>query len=161
MKKSLDRLERTIEAIMILLVALFTILVGVQVVSRYVFNNSITWSEQAARYMFVWLVMLGLPILYRHGEHVGFTMLTEALPRKGQLILEVITHILVMVFAALWAKLAIEYCAQLGDKKMVGLGIRQVYVYSSQIASAVLLGIFTLERLVVDVILLVKKNKEG
>lgn len=146
---------------MILLVALFTILVGVQVVSRYVFNNSITWSEQAARYMFVWLVMLGLPILYRHGEHVGFTMLTEALPRKGQLVLEVITHILVLVFAVLWAKLAIEYCAQLGDKKMVGLGLPQVYVYSSQIASAVLLGIFTLERLVGDVLLLAKKDKEG
>ena len=150
MKKTFDNLEKVVEWIMIALVITFTILAGVQVVSRYVFNNSITWSEQAARYMFVWLVMLGLPILYRHGEHVGFTMVAEALPEKAQLALKVLIHVLVIVFAVLWLKLGIDYCAQLNGKKMVGLGLPQVYVYASQVASAVLLILFAAEQTVVD-----------
>lgn len=158
MKKPLDRLEQIVEILMIVLVAAFTILVGVQVVSRYVFNSSLTWSEQAARYMFVWVVLLGLPILYRHGEHVGFTMLTEAMPQKGALVLQVITHLLVLAFAVVWAKLAWDYCAQLDGKKFSGLDLPQVYVYSSQIVSAVLLAIFTLEQFIVDLLKLFKKN---
>lgn len=162
MKKPLDRLEQIVEIIMIVLVAAFTILVGVQVVSRYVFNSSLTWSEQAARYMFVWLVMLGLPILYRRGEHVGFTMLTETLPSKAELIIKVIIHLLVLVFAVIWIKLAYDYCAQLNGKKFSGLDLPQVYVYSSQIASAVLLGIFTIEQFVVDLLqIFKKKDKEA
>lgn len=84
MKKALDVLEKIVEFIMVMLVLGFTILIFVQVVSRYVFNNTITWSEQAGRYLFIWLVFLGLPILYRHGEHVGFTMVVEKLPKKVQ-----------------------------------------------------------------------------
>ena len=108
--------------------------------------------------MFVWLVMLGLPILYRHGEHVGFTMITEAMPEKGALVLKVVVHLLVLVFAVIWVKLSWEYCAQLNGKKFSGLDLPQVYVYSSQIASSVLLAVFTLEQFVVDLLKIFKKN---
>ena len=46
-----DYLEETI---LLILLVLMTAIMGVQIVSRYVFQNSLTWSEELVRYMFVW-----------------------------------------------------------------------------------------------------------
>ena len=53
MKWVLDHVE---EFFMIPLIFAMSIIIFIQVVCRYVFQNSLTWSEEMARYMFVWLV---------------------------------------------------------------------------------------------------------
>ena len=145
MKKALDVLEKAIEIIMAVLIGAFTLLILVQVVSRYIFNNTVTWSEQAARYLFIWMVFLGMPILYRHGEHVGFTMVVERFPKKVQDIIGIIIHLLVLVFCVFWLIQAIKFCGQVSGKKMVGLGLPQIYVHACQPTCAVLMIIFVLE----------------
>lgn len=160
MKKALDVLERVIEYIMIVLMFAFTALILVQVVSRYIFNNTVTWSEQAGRYLFIWMVFLGLPILYRHGEHVGFTMVVEKLPRKTQDVIAIAIHILVLVFAVFFAVQSIKFCGMVHGKKMVGLGLPQVYVHICQPTCAFLLMIFGMECLVGRVKDLFKKEDE-
>ena len=150
MKKALDVLEKIVEFIMVMLVLGFTILIFVQVVSRYVFNNTITWSEQAGRYLFIWLVFLGLPILYRHGEHVGFTMVVEKLPKKVQDVIGIVIHILVLVFAVFLTIQSIKFCGMVSHKKMIGLGLNQLFVHTCQPTCAILLIIFGLERLIAD-----------
>ena len=52
MKWVLDHVE---EFFMIPLIFAMSIIIFIQVVCRYVFQNSLTWSEEMARYMFVWL----------------------------------------------------------------------------------------------------------
>lgn len=148
MKKALDVLEKAIEMLMAVLIGVFTLLILVQVVSRYVFNNTVTWSEQAARYLFIWLIFLGMPILYRHGEHVGFTMVVERFPRKVQDIIGIVIHILVLVFCVFWLVQAFKFCGQVSGKKMVGLGLPQIYVHACQPTGAILMIIYVLESIV-------------
>lgn len=148
MKKIFDVLEKFIEYIMIALIGVFTALIFVQVVSRYVFNDTITWSEQAARYLFIWMVFLGMPILYRHGEHVGFTMVVEKLPEKAQDAVAILIHLLVLGFSVFFAVQAFTFCGVVSGKKMVGLGLPQVYVHACQPTCAVLMILFSFESLV-------------
>ncbi len=148
MKKALDVLEKIIEYIMVVLVFAFTALIFVQVVSRYVFNNTVTWSEQAGRYLFIWLVFLGLPILYRRGEHVGFTMVVEKMPKKVQNIISIVIDILVLVFAVFLLVQSIRFCGKVAHKTMIGLGLNQLFVHTCQPTCAVLLAIFDIECIV-------------
>lgn len=46
-----------------------------QVILRYVFNAPLRWSEELARYLFVWISFLGMYLAYRKGAHLGLDML--------------------------------------------------------------------------------------
>ncbi len=63
-------------------------LVFLQVVMRRVFNNSLYWSEELARYLYVWQTWLGVSYAARNGTHLRITMLKDRLPAGMQKILE-------------------------------------------------------------------------
>lgn len=50
-----------------------------QVVSRYVLRSPLTWSEELASYLFVWLTALGGAAALHIGAHYGFTLLVDKL----------------------------------------------------------------------------------
>lgn len=52
----------------------------IQVVSRFVFSNSLSWSEELARYLFIWLIFLCLGAVTLRGEHVAIDIVTDRLP---------------------------------------------------------------------------------
>jgi TRAP-type C4-dicarboxylate transport system permease small subunit len=65
------RLNRWVEFIVVAMGMSMATIVGIQVFSRYVLNHSLFWSEEAARYLLVWLTFLGASIAYRRKAHPG------------------------------------------------------------------------------------------
>lgn len=61
-------LSRVILGICSLLMVILLCCSALQVTSRYVFGSSITWTEEAARYCFIWLDMLGASVLVYQGR---------------------------------------------------------------------------------------------
>jgi|SRR5699024_120154 len=57
------------------LLLIFSTLCIIQVVMRYVFNNSLTWSEELSRYAFVWFVYASASYAVRYQRHVKFNFL--------------------------------------------------------------------------------------
>ncbi|MFI4988434.1 MAG: TRAP transporter large permease subunit, partial [Alphaproteobacteria bacterium] len=55
------------------LVVVETIVLFAGVVSRYVFDRPLTWSDELASVLFLWLAMLGAVIALRRGEHMRLT----------------------------------------------------------------------------------------
>ena len=51
----------------------------IQVVSRYVFNASLGWTEEVARYCFIWVNMLGASILVKRKGHATIDFLVANL----------------------------------------------------------------------------------
>lgn len=65
-KKFLDNFE---EYFVVWTLALMTILVFVQVVMRYVFQNSLAWSEELSRYLFLWCSWIGASYAVKMRSH--------------------------------------------------------------------------------------------
>ncbi len=83
----LEKLERFTEWVarctgvgVMILMALATGLVAVSVLLRYVFFTGIAWSEEATRYLMIWMGFLAISLALRKGVHVGVEMLRDALP---------------------------------------------------------------------------------
>ena len=85
MKKILKWLDDNIELyICVFLMSFMTLLVFVQVVMRYVFNNSLSWSEELARYTFIWLIYIGISYGCKLRKHIKIdAALTFSLKRRG------------------------------------------------------------------------------
>jgi TRAP-type transport system small permease protein len=72
------RLNRANELVIALLAAVTVAVTLLQVVFRYVLGSSLSWSEELARYLFIWVIFLGVASAARRGQH----MAVEALPRR-------------------------------------------------------------------------------
>ena len=57
------------------LVAAVAAIVSASVIARYGFNSSFAWSEDAAKFLLVWLTFIGAPLGFRHGAHVACALL--------------------------------------------------------------------------------------
>ncbi len=69
-------------AMLCLSVAGFSCLAMTQVICRYVFNNSLTWSDQACRYLFCITTFMGAAACVREQSHITIDILAEILPRR-------------------------------------------------------------------------------
>ncbi|MGI6732643.1 MAG: TRAP transporter small permease [Anaerovoracaceae bacterium] len=87
----------------IVLVSMFAAMVGIiffQVIMRYVFNNSLPWSEELGKFLFVWLSWLGISIGHRRREHIKITMLVDKVPYTLQKVFEAVTELVLIIICA-------------------------------------------------------------
>ena len=96
LRKSLDKV---LEFICCTLLALMTILVTWQVVSRYVLNNPSTVTEELVLFSFVWMGLLGGAYLFGKNEHMAMTFLFDKLSEKNQIKVRIFFELVIMAFA--------------------------------------------------------------
>jgi TRAP-type C4-dicarboxylate transport system permease small subunit len=81
MKRYADRLE---EGLCVLLLAVMTLVAFVNVVTRYLVQFSLAFTEELVVSLFVWLTLLGTSIAFREGTHLGFSFVVDRSPRALQ-----------------------------------------------------------------------------
>ncbi|MDR1978881.1 MAG: TRAP transporter small permease [Synergistaceae bacterium] len=79
--KAFDYLE---ESLIVLGVAFMTIMNFTNVVSRYCFTNSFSFTEEITIMTFVWVSMLGIAAGFKRMSHLGMNYFVEKLPAKMQ-----------------------------------------------------------------------------
>lgn len=72
--------------------------VAVQVFCRYLLNHSLFWSEEAARYILVWLSFLGAAAAYYRGAHPGIDVLSGRLGPGLRRAKAVFVHLVCLAF---------------------------------------------------------------
>lgn len=158
--KAFDSLEKALKIICGVLLVGFVVLTLIQVVMRYVFGNPLSWSEQLARYMFIWMLMLYMPVIMRHGNNLGFDLIINRLSKKAQNVFWIICEMLIAAFAALYCTYSVQLCIKFSRKTLVGLGIKANWVYSAQIVGAALLFLFSLELVINRILKAMGKGDE-
>ena len=95
LKKILNEFEIYIGTVVFLAL---TVLLTIQVVSRYVFKHSFTWTEEAAVVMFVWLIYLGVAAAVTKRKHLKIDALITVLPFKGKKALLILDNVICFGF---------------------------------------------------------------
>lgn len=96
--KAIDKAEDTC------LIVMFAAMVGIiffQVIMRYVFNNSLSWSEEMGKFLFVWISWLGISIGHRRKEHIRITLLVDKLPYKLNKFMEALSEIILIIICGI------------------------------------------------------------
>src|SRR5438105_14963409 len=79
---------RLLEVVAGLLIGTITVLVTVQVFSRYVLNDTPPWSEELCRYLFIWASFLGACVAMGRASHLGVDSLVARLPTGARELLQ-------------------------------------------------------------------------
>lgn len=79
-------LERLIESVAVLLIICATAVVVLQVFCRYLLNASLPWPEEAAQFMFVWAVFLGMALLTFRDRHIAISLFVPKLSAHAQML---------------------------------------------------------------------------
>lgn len=89
----------------------FAALIVLQVTMRYVFNTSLTWTVEMARYALVWFVFLSGSYAVRYQRHVKFSVLVDLLGKRvpiAQRIVQIFVFVLWLAFLVFVAYLSWE-----------------------------------------------------
>ena len=97
MKRSIQKVDKCLSmienAVIILgLSAMFLILLA-QVIMRYVFSRPLTWSEEAARFIFVYVSFIGISYAYRQKGHIRMEVVVNLFPQAVPRGLEVLINL--------------------------------------------------------------------
>jgi TRAP-type C4-dicarboxylate transport system permease small subunit len=93
--------NRVLEKMLIAGFAVMTGIIFLQIIFRYVFAASLSWSEEVARYLFVWLTFLGASVVAKSRSHITVESIVDAI--KSEIVrksLKTLADVLVLVF--LW-----------------------------------------------------------
>ena len=98
MNKILDYIE---ESLVCVCLVVMTALTFVNVVARYVFSASLSFSEEITTYLFVLLSLLGSAIAAKRGAHLGLTIISDRVGPKAGRVLGIISMAFATAFSAI------------------------------------------------------------
>ena len=96
LKKFLNNFE---EYFCVWTLAIMTIVVFVQVVMRYVFANSLSWSEELARFIFLWFSWVGASYAVRERSHFRVEMLVDLFKGASRIWIEYLVLLIWFAFS--------------------------------------------------------------
>ena len=99
MDSALAILDRALRWVLVLLLGAMVLAVTWQVVSRYVLAAPSSWTEEVARYLLIWIGMLGAAYAFRTRMHIGLDLVPKALTGAAARRLHWFTLGIVIVFA--------------------------------------------------------------
>lgn len=93
------RVTQALNAALIVLMGLMVIVIFTQVFSRYVVGSSISWTEELARYLLIYLTFIGSAVAVREHAHLRVDFLVVRLPAVVQRILALATTVGIAIAA--------------------------------------------------------------
>ncbi len=161
-KSSLDFYYRLLKILLTLLMALMIVPVSLQILSRYVgiFPRYI-WTEEVARFCFVWIVMIGSMIAVRDETHFKVDVLPQPDTDRQKGVSNLVVHIAMMLMALVFAWHGFAFAKFGFIQKSEMSGINMLSIYISFPLAGVTWAVFLLERIIADVQLIVRPPQES
>jgi TRAP-type C4-dicarboxylate transport system permease small subunit len=133
-----DRLHRGLEAVAVLLLAAYFVLVVLQVFFRYVLNRSLFWSEELVRFALIWGVMLGSAVVAYRDEHIRIDGVDRLLPPRAGRVLARAARFLTFVFCLILTVTGVQFMVRTLTQRSAVLEVPIWVVYAAIPAGALL-----------------------
>jgi TRAP-type transport system small permease protein len=127
--------------------ALFIIIV-LAVIGRYVFNQSLTWTEEVPRYLLIWISFLGAAAGVARHEHVGFNVLFDGLPAPIRRWLGAAIGALILGFGWIVFRYGIAFVQDFGPDLMETIPFKNYWYYVALPISGALIILFAFRNIV-------------
>ncbi len=143
---------RVLQFLLTALLALMLIPVTLQIFSRFVdFIPRYIWTEEAARFCLIWLIMLGATIAVRDGTHFDVDVLPSPTTAKGKAVSQIIIHVAMMLVALIFIAFGWRFALFGWEQSSEMTGINMLSIHAAWPLAGVIWFLFLLEKIGVDI----------
>lgn len=90
--------ENLEETILVVLLLIMSLAMGAQIIARYIFNSPLSWSEELARFLFVWSGFLSISYCFKKQISIKIEQVVSFLPKKIAAVFKIIEKATMLVF---------------------------------------------------------------
>src|SRR5690554_692558 len=151
MKQLTAKIEKILSAFLGLLMALMVLDVTWQVATRFILNNPSSYTEELARFLLIWIGLLGSAYAYRKKAHLGLDILSQKLEGVAHRRLDIFISLVCMLFASIlmvYGGLKLVLLTLELNQISAALQVRIGYVYCVLPLSGALIVLFSIDRIV-------------
>lgn len=143
-----------------LFISIFLGTVLIQIVSRYI-QIPVTWSEDIAKYSFVWAVFMGSAWAVARNEHFAFTALGDKLTGKKKIIHSIIIYLITMIFTIAMIKYGFDVTLRFWNYNWANIpAFKMGYVWMSLPVTGITMTFYLTLHVIESFILLKKGGDE-
>jgi len=133
-------------------VMVVTVLLGV--IFRYIIHNSLSWSEELARYMMIWAALLSISIGIKYKEHVGIQLILRKLTIEIARIINIFVNIIILFFLSVLSYKGMLVTIKAIPQLSLGLGISMFW----PLLSIPVAGILAIIQQILQIVLSLRKD---
>jgi C4-dicarboxylate transporter DctQ subunit len=123
--------QRMVEYTLVGMVSVMTVLVIVQVFLRYLFLYSLSWSEEVARFLMIWVSFLAASLALQKGLHIGVESLVNRVNPKFRRCISLFAKISILLFLLFLTVGGIHLAWLVRDQSSPALFLSMGYAYLS------------------------------
>jgi TRAP-type C4-dicarboxylate transport system permease small subunit len=141
-------IERVLDVLLAVMLLIMVVAISYQIFGRYVLGRAPSWGEELARYLMVWVTMLGSAAELRKGGHITVTTLADMLGPKGLRILLAVRDVALVATCGLLVNAGIDLATLLHRQASPAFEIPMSIPYAAQpVGFALILILVALARL--------------
>lgn len=121
--------------------ALLAIIAGLglwQVLARFVFEQSSTWTEEAMRRLLIWMVMLGSVVAFRRGAMVSVDLMLRVSRGTWQRTVRWIITAATLAYLAVLLRFGVELVTRVRFQTFASMELSMAWAYAALPAGAAL-----------------------
>lgn len=126
--------------------ALFLVMcisVALGVLARF-FDLALVWTDELARYSFIWSVLLGTVVVFKQKKHIAVDLMESIFPEKMTKIIHVLIHVALLILFLILLRYGWMLTQQTWNVPTTSLEIPTGLVYLAVPVSSFLLCLYTL-----------------
>lgn len=142
-----EYLAKALRGLLVLQIFGLTVCVFAQVFSRYVLQDSISWTEELARYILVYMTFTGTALAAHDNSHINVDFFVNSLPSVAQKVIHVVSDLLMCVAAAILLYYGWRFTSLSQDTVSPALDQSMAWVYAAMPFAGVLMLFYGVIRL--------------
>lgn len=150
--------ENIEETILIGLLVAITCVMGVQIFYRYIFNNSLTWSEELTRYLFIYSGFISVSYCTKRFISIRIDQITKMFSKKMYVVLQLLLNIILFTFFIYLSYYSFGYLMMSIDSNQLSpaLEIPMYYIQVAPLIGFSMASIRAMQQIILDITKLVK-----
>ncbi|MCJ7705704.1 MAG: TRAP transporter small permease [Desulfobacterales bacterium] len=142
--------EKAVYYTLVVMMIVMTLTVIVQVFLRYVFSFSLSWSEEVARYLMIWVAFLGGSLALQKGLHIGVELFLVRVSSRTRRWVSILSKMFILIFLIYLTIGGLKITWAVRDQSSPALLFSMAYAYLSAPVGGFFMALQTIHSLIED-----------